>query len=133
MNVRGYRTIEYSILALFSLCFISYAFRALMIGDTFRFMVVLIPSLVLSLLPVLFEYAMNVKFPPGFKTVFSLALLIHVAGGIHRLYWEFSPFYDKIAHVVSALALFLLIVSFFIVLDYLGKPWNGERFCSLLL
>ncbi|HNL85708.1 MAG TPA: hypothetical protein PKH71_00985, partial [Methanoregulaceae archaeon] len=49
-----------------------------------------------------------------------LALLVHVAGGISRFYWKFAPFYDKIAHVCSALALFLLIISVFALLDYHG-------------
>ena len=78
------------------------------------------PSLALSLLPVIFEFAMKVRFPPGFKSLFSLALLVHVAGGISRFYWKFAPFYDKIAHVCSALALFLLIISVFAFLDYYG-------------
>lgn len=114
------RRVEYAILGFFSLCFIYYAFQALIIGDTFRFIYVLIPSLALSLLPVIFEFAMKVRFPPGFKLLFSLALLVHVAGGISRFYWKFAPFYDKIAHVCSALALFLLIISVFALLDYHG-------------
>ncbi len=120
MNLLVLRRVEYAILGLFSLCFIYYAFQALIIGDTFRFIYVLIPSLALSLLPVIFEFAMKVRFPPGFKSLFSLALLVHVAGGISRFYWKFAPFYDKIAHVCSALALFLLIISVFAFLDYYG-------------
>lgn len=120
MNLLIIRRVEYAILGLFSLCFIYYAFQALIIGDTFRFMYVLIPSLGLSLLPIIFELAMKVRFPPGFKLFFSLALLVHVAGGISRFYWKFAPFYDKIAHVCSALALFLLIISVFALLDYHG-------------
>ena len=120
MNLLIIRRVEYAILGLFSLCFIYYAFQALIIGDTFRFIYVLIPSLALSLLPVIFEFAMKVRFPPGFKSLFSLALLVHVAGGISRFYWKFAPFYDKIAHVCSALALFLLIISVFAFLDYYG-------------
>ncbi|KUG07898.1 membrane protein [hydrocarbon metagenome] len=112
-----------------------YAFQALMIGDTFRFMVVLIPSLALSLLPVVFEYVLKVTLPPGVKPLISLALLLHVAGGISRFYWKFAPFYDKVAHVCSALALFLLIITFFVVLDYLGKTvrWRTILISSLLI
>ncbi len=120
MNLLIIRRVEYAILGFFSLCFIYYAFQSLIIGDTFRFIYVLIPSLALSLLPVIFEFAMKVRFPPGFKLLFSLALLVHVAGGISRFYWKFAPFYDKIAHVCSALALFLLIISVFSFLDYHG-------------
>ena len=135
MNLLVIRRIEYAILGLFSLCFIYYAFQALIIGDTFRFIYVLIPSLALSLLPVVFEYAMKVRFPPGFKSLFSLALLVHVAGGISRFYWKFAPFYDKIAHVCSALALFLLIISVFAVLDYHGTTlkWRTVLISTIAL
>ncbi|OPZ44905.1 MAG: hypothetical protein BWY93_00167 [Euryarchaeota archaeon ADurb.BinA087] len=135
MNLLVIRRIEYAILGLFSLCFIYYAFQALIIGDTFRFIYVLIPSLALSLLPVVFEYAMKVRFPPGFKSLFSLALLVHVAGGISRFYWKFAPFYDKIAHVCSALALFLLIISVFAVLDYEGTTirWQTVLVSTIVL
>ena len=135
MDLPSIRKVEYVILGLFSLCFIYYAFQALMIGDTFRFMYVLIPSLLLSLLPIFFEYAMKIRFPPGFKSLFSLALLVHVAGGISRFYWKFSPFYDKIAHVVSALALFLLIISVFILLDYLETTvrWRTVLISTIMI
>ncbi len=135
MNLLVIRRVEYAILGLISLCFIYYAFQALSIGDTFRFIYVLIPSLVLSLLPILFEYAMKIRFPPGFKALFSLALLVHVAGGISRFYWKFAPFYDKLAHVCSALALFLLIISVFAVLDYQGTTvrWQTVLISTIVL
>lgn len=135
MNLLFIRRFEYAILGLFSLCFIYYAFQALIIGDTFRFMYVLIPSLTLSLLPLVFERTVKVRFPPGFKALFSLALLVHVAGGISRFYWKFSPFYDKVAHVCSALALFLLIISVFAVLDYRGTTlrWRTVLITTILV
>lgn len=135
MNLPVFRKLEYFLIGIFSLVFIYYAFQALMIGDTFRFMVVLIPSLALSLLPVVFEYVMKVTLPPGVKPLIALALLLHVAGGISRLYWKFAPFYDKVAHVCSALALFLLIITFFLVVDHLGKTvsWRTALIGSLVI
>jgi len=135
MSLPKSQKVEYSLVGIFSLVFLYYAFQALMIGDTFRFMVVLIPSLALSLLPVVFEYVLKVTLPPGVKPLISLALLLHVAGGISRFYWKFAPFYDKVAHVCSALALFLLIITFFVVLDYLGKTvrWRTILISSLLI
>lgn len=127
MNLPEIRKAEYFIVGLIALVFLGYAVQALRIGDTFRFTAVLIPSLVISLLPVAFEYATRLRLPPGVKSLVSLALLLHVAGGISRLYWTFAPFYDKVAHVVSALALFLVLISFFVVLDYLEKPVSWRR------
>ncbi len=121
---------ETALYAVFTLFFLYYAVEAILIGDIHRLTIVLLPSLVLSLLPLAFEFAMRVKFPPGVKAIVSLALLLHVAGGISRFYWKFAPFYDKLAHVVSALALFLLIVCFFIFLDYFGYSLKWRNILS---
>ncbi len=121
MKPRMFRRLEYVTIGVFTFIFLVYGFWALSIGDIFRFYVVLLPALGVSLLPLAFEYAMKVTFPPGVKPLVSLALLLHVAGGIGRLYWVFAPFFDKVAHVISALALFLLIICFFSFLDYMGR------------
>ncbi len=114
------RRIESLILAFFVLIFIYYAVQALVIGDIFRFFVVLIPALIFSLLPVVIEYWLKITLPGGVKATVALALLLHVAGGINRFYWIFAPYYDKVAHVVSAMGLFLVIFTFFVGLDYYG-------------
>jgi hypothetical protein len=112
------RTFENIIVGLFCLIFLFYAAQALYIDDTFRLFFVLIPAFILCLISVLVEYKMNVQFIPGTKSLVALALLLHVAGGINRFYWQFSPYYDKVAHVVSALALLLVVFCFFEFLDY---------------
>ncbi len=61
---------------------------------------------------------MEVELIPGTKSLIALALLLHVAGGINRFSWLYSPFYDKLAHVISALALLLVVFCFFEFLDY---------------
>jgi hypothetical protein len=114
------RRIENLILGIFALIFVYYAVQALAIGDTFRFFVVLIPALIFSLLPLVIEYWAKITFPVGVKPLIALALLLHVAGGINRFYWKFAPYYDKVAHVVSALTLLLVIFTFFVGLDYYG-------------
>jgi hypothetical protein len=114
------RRIENLILAFFVLIFIYYAVQALVIGDIFRFFVVLIPALIFSLLSVVIEYWLKITLPGGVKALVALALLLHVAGGINRFYWIFAPYYDKVAHVVSAMGLFLVIFTFFVGLDYYG-------------
>lgn len=112
------RSFENIIVGLFCLIFLYYAAQALYIGDTFRLFFVLIPAFILSLVPILVEYRMNVQFIPGTKSLVALALVLHVAGGINRFYWQFSPYYDKAAHIVSALALLLVAFCFFEFLDY---------------
>ena len=109
------------ILALFLLF---YAGQAVIIGDINRLYMVLVPSLVISFIPLIFEYRFKVTLPAGTKSLIVLALLLHVAGGISRFYWKFAPFYDKVAHVVSSLALMMVIFSFFVALDYWGKHYR---------
>lgn len=97
-----------------------------MTGDTFRLFFVLIPAFILSLVPLVVEYRMKVELIPGTKSLIALALLLHVAGGINRFYWLYSPLYDKLAHVISALALFLVVFSFFEFLDYYEYPYSRK-------
>lgn len=107
---------EYYILILFEILFLLLAVQAVIIGDTTRFYGVL-ASMVIALFPVLAEWGLSVRLPPGVKTVIALALLLHVAGGINRWYWKFAPYYDKLAHVVAAMAVGMVILSLFLILD----------------
>jgi hypothetical protein len=107
---------EYYVLILFEILFLLLAVQAVIIGDTSRFYGVL-ASMVLALFPVLAEWGLSVRLTPGVKTVIALALLLHVAGGINRWYWKFAPYYDKLAHVVAAMAVGMVILSLFLILD----------------
>jgi len=107
---------EYSILLLFEIIFAGFAVQAVVIYDTTRFYVVLV-SMAILLIPILFERWRSIRLPFGIKSAIALALFLHMAGGINRWYWKYMPYYDKLAHVVSALALGLLIFAFFLVLD----------------
>ena len=99
---------EYYVLILFEILFLLLAVQAVIIEDTTRFYGVL-ASMVIALLPVLAEWGLSVRLTPGVKTVIALALLLHVAGGINRWYWKFAPYYDKLAHVVAAMAVGMTI------------------------
>jgi VanZ family protein len=105
------------ILLFFELLFIGFAFQAVLIEDTTRFYVV-IASMLLILVPLLVERKLVIRLPAGTKTLIAFALFLHVAGGINRWYWKFMPYYDKLAHVVSAFALGLVIFSLFLLLNY---------------
>ncbi len=111
------KTSEYAILLAFEILFLWFAIQAVLIDDTTRFYVVLV-SMALLLVPVLAEKKIAITLPFGTKSTIALALFLHMAGGINRWYWKFMPYYDKLAHGVSALALGLLIFSFLLVLDY---------------
>jgi hypothetical protein len=109
--------LEYAVLIAFEIIFLGFAVQAVLIEDTTRFYVVLV-SMALLVVPVLFEKKVSILLPFGTKSTIALALFLHIAGGINRWYWKYMPYYDKLAHGVSALALGLLIFSFFLVMDY---------------
>lgn len=113
MKLKDY---EYIILILFEIIFIGFAVQAVLINDITRFYVVLV-SMAILLVPILFERWLSILLPFGIKSSIALALFLHMAGGINRWYWKYMPYYDKLAHIVSALALGLLIFAFFLVLD----------------
>jgi len=56
--------------------------------------------------------------PFGLKIMVPFALFLHVSGGIMRWYWE-VPFFDKFAHVISAIALGHILFTMYQYLDYL--------------
>jgi hypothetical protein len=107
---------EYYILLFFEVIFLSLALQAVLIEDTTRFYVVL-ASMGIALIPLVIELVLSVRLTAGVKTAIALALLLHVAGGINRWYWKFAPYYDKLAHVVAALALGLVVLSFFLIIS----------------
>jgi hypothetical protein len=110
---------EYLIVVLFEIIFAVLAVQAVLIGDTTRFYFVFL-AMIIAVLPVIFEKIMGISLPPGVKSLVPFALFLHMAGGILRWYWIYQPWYDKFAHVISALAIALLIFAFFLVLDSYG-------------
>jgi hypothetical protein len=108
---------EYLIVVLFELIFAALAVQAVLIGDTTRFNFVLL-AMIIALLPMIIEQIMKISLPFGVKALVSFALFLHLAGGIMRWYWIYQPWYDKFAHFISALAIALLVFSFFLILDH---------------
>jgi VanZ family protein len=113
--------IEYYILLLFEILFLGLAFQAVLIQDTTRFFAVL-TAMGIALIPVVVEWGLSIRLTPGVKSVVALALLVHMAGGINRWYWKFAPYYDKLAHVIAALALGMAVLSLFLILNTRGVP-----------
>ncbi len=115
---------ETTLVYLICVIFAGYGIQSVLIGDTFRLVAVLLPSVILTLIPVIAEKRLQIRFPAGVKSLVALALLLHVAGGISRFYWIFAPVYDKLAHVVSAAAVVMLVFVLFIILDYYNHRVN---------
>lgn len=110
-------TLELLVVVLFLCIFIGLFIQSLVIKDYTRSLWPLI-SIVLTLIPFAFERIYDISFPPGLKMLVPFGLFMHVAGGIMRWYWEL-PFFDKVAHVISTVALGLILFSMYLFLDYL--------------
>lgn len=79
-------------------------------------------ALAISLLPVVAEYLFRIIFPWPMKFLNTLALILHMAGGIFGFYFTLYPIYDKIAHLVSSMAIaFLFFVTIMIIGGISGK------------
>jgi hypothetical protein len=109
------RTLENIIVILFEISFILLAIQAVNIDDIPR-MKIAITAFFLTLLPYAAETLLRISLPFGVKGIIPFALFLHTAGGIMRWYWELSGiYYDKIAHMISGVALGLVIFSSFLV------------------
>jgi hypothetical protein len=76
----------------------------------------------MALLPALAEYFFRIIFPWPMKFLITLALILHMAGGIFEFYFTLFPIYDKIAHLVSSMAIaFLFFVTIMIIAGITGK------------
>ena len=79
-------------------------------------------ALTIALLPALAEYFFRIIFPWPMMFLNTLALILHMAGGIFEFYFTLFPIYDKIAHLVSSMAIaFLFFVTIMILAGATGK------------
>ncbi len=84
-------------------------------------MKIAIGSFFIPLIPYAVERLLRISFPFGIKLMIPLAIFIHVAGGIMDWYWSpVFPLYDKLAHFISGMAVGLVMLAFFLVLDMYG-------------
>jgi hypothetical protein len=123
------RTAELIAVILFLIIFIGLFIQSLIIQDYTRSLWPLV-SVVLTLVPFAFEKRYDILLPLGLKMLVPFGLFMHVAGGIMRWYWE-VPFFDKAAHVISTMALGLILFTMYLFLDYLEyvkkKPFFKKR------
>ena len=110
------RTAELLVVALFEVMFLLLYVQSALIGDTGRTYFP-IGAFILTLIPLLFEWKYRISFPLGLKVIIPFALFLHAGGGIMRWYW-IIPFFDKITHVVSTVAVSLIAFVGFMFLDY---------------
>jgi hypothetical protein len=109
------------------LIYISYFLYDIFFGNMMRALWTLL-AITLALLPFLFEGYFGMYFPWSIKIMVVLSLLLHTAGEVHRWYYIYAPYYDKISHVVSSLAISYLIFMFIIFVTlYTELRWEGYK------
>jgi len=116
MNIKAMET---TAVILMQVILIGYLVQAYLHQDMLRVLFVLL-TITLILIPFGIAWYLSIDLPTGTKAAIALALLIHSAGGIARYYWIYAPWYDKIAHSISGLALGLIIFSVFLILNLRG-------------
>ncbi len=73
-------------------------------------------AVALALMPAVCERLTGIRFPWPVKFLLTLALVMHMAGGIFRFYFSLYPLYDKFSHLVAAMGIALLIFIGILVL-----------------
>ncbi len=82
-------------------------------------------AVALALLPVLCEWIIGIRFPWLMKFLLTLALLMHMAGGIFLFYFTLYPVYDKVCHLVAAMAIvFLVFISILVLGGLTGRNFS---------
>jgi hypothetical protein len=110
-------TVELLGVVLLLILFLVFAIQSYLTGNSARsFWCIL--YIILTLIPFAFEKRYGVILPYGLKVVVPFALFLHLWGRMSLWYWQF-PLYDKVAHVIAAIAVGLVIFSVFMYLDYL--------------
>lgn len=109
------------------LIYVSYLLYDLLLGDIKRALWTML-AILLALLPFLFEGYFGMYFPWKIKIMIILSMLLHTAGEIHRWYYIYAPFYDKLSHIASSLAISYLIFLFIIFVTlYTELKWDGYK------
>lgn len=84
-------------------------------------------AVALSLLPAVAEWVTGIRFPWPMKFLLTLALIMHMAGGIFLFYFTLYPIYDKFCHLVAAMSIALLVFVFILVLGGLTGRNFGRK------
>jgi hypothetical protein len=71
----------------------------------------------LTVIPYVIEKNKRICLPWGVNVLICIAVYLHVAGHISEFYIVFSPYYDKIAHLVSSITISSLGFSVVLIVD----------------
>jgi len=74
-------------------------------------------AFILTIVPYLVERSTPICLPWQVNSLIAISMLIHVAGHTGEYYIVFSPYYDKIAHLVSSLTVSTLGFIAILVID----------------
>lgn len=110
---------EWIFLRLIQGLFVIYAIYAFLIGDPVSSVLILF-GLGLSMAPSFAEEKYLITLPLGLKSLIGFSLFLHLAGGMHMWYVDFYPYYDKIAHFITGMAVGLIVFLAFVLMNQKG-------------
>ena len=92
-------------------------------------------ALAVAVLPAVAEWLTGIRLPWTMKVLITLALILHTAGGAFGLYFSLYPIYDKIAHLVAAIAIAWLIFVIILVTGGIFRRYPGRLWicCGIFL
>ena len=91
---------------------------------------------ILSMAPNIIERRFDIRIPLLLDLAITLAIFLHVGGGVLKMYWTI-PFYDKIGHFfTSALIAFIALTTVYLLDEYwlgLHADLRGMIFVTIIL
>jgi hypothetical protein len=103
-----------------------------LIDDMYRAAWAIIAALIAAL-PAVIEWRTGWIFPWPAKFLVGLALFLHIGGGMMSWYFDYYPVYDKIAHLVSGMAVATIILFLLLWLEYRSAVHLGRRWIVLVI
>lgn len=103
-----------------------FSVSGIVINDTYR-AVWGFCAVILAGLPAFFEWKDGWVFPWPAKFLIGLTLVMHIGGGINSWYFALYPVYDKVAHLVAAMTIALVLFLFLLFLEYYKVVRLGRR------
>ncbi|MBN2733839.1 MAG: DUF2238 domain-containing protein [Methanomicrobiaceae archaeon] len=91
-------------------------------------------AIFLTFLPMIVERRINMTIPWGLTLLIVLSLYLHLAGEYFGWYLVFSPYYDKVAHLVSGSTVALLGFTVVLLMDrYTEMNFNRPMIVFMII
>jgi hypothetical protein len=84
-------------------------------------------AIAITVFPYIIENHTRISVPWYINFLIVFSLYFHIAGGAYGWYFDFYPYYDKVAHLISSITVAFIGLETIFILDYY-KKFNLNRF-----